>query len=41
VVGHLLRHGDKQDEVNCNVIRQRALLLLCRMNPSQISTVQV
>jgi hypothetical protein len=35
VVGHLLRNGDKQDEVNSNVIRQRAILLLCQMNPSQ------
>jgi integrator complex subunit 2 len=31
----LLRNGDKQDELNCNLIRQRALLLLCQMNPSQ------
>jgi len=34
VVNHLLRLGDKQEEDNGNVARQRALLLLAEMNPS-------
>jgi len=35
VVSHLLRLGDKQEEEGGNLARQRALLLLAKMNPSQ------
>lgn len=35
VVNHLLKNGDKQDETEANLIRQRALISLCRMQPSQ------
>ena len=32
---HLLRNGEKQDESNANNVRQKALVLLCRMQPSK------
>ena len=36
VVNHLLRNGDKQDDTTgTNNLRHKALLLLCRMQPSQ------
>ncbi len=35
MVNHLLRNGDKQDDTNANSVRQRALILLCRLQPSQ------
>ena len=35
VATHLLKNGDKQDDTNANNVRQKALLLLCRMQPSQ------
>ena len=36
VVNHLLRNGDKQDDnTSTNNLRHKALLLLCRMQPSQ------
>lgn len=35
MVNHLLRNGDKQDDTNANNVRQKALILLCRMQPSQ------
>jgi len=34
VVSHLLRLGDKQEEEGGNMARQKALLLLAKMNPS-------
>ena len=35
VVNHLLRLGDKQDEDYPNKVRQKSLLLLCQMDPTQ------
>ena len=32
---HLLKNGEKQDESNTNNVRQKALVLLCRMQPSK------
>ena len=36
VTFHLLKNGDKQDDDESNKIRQRAILLLCEMNPSEL-----
>ena len=35
VAFHLLKNGEKQDDANTNNVRQKAILLLCRMQPSQ------
>ena len=35
VAMHLLKNGEKQDESNTNNVRQKALVLLCRMQPSK------
>ena len=35
VVNHLLKLGDKQDDDYPNKVRQKTLLLLCRMDPTQ------
>ena len=35
VVNHLLKLGDKQDDDYPNKVRQKALLLLCQMDPTQ------
>ena len=40
VVNHLLKHGDKQDDSAANISRQKALLLLCRMQPTQTLDVR-
>lgn len=37
---HLLRNGDKQDDDNSNSIRQRAISLLCQMNPIEMANVR-
>lgn len=40
VASHMLRMGDKQDDDGVNLIRQQALVLLCRMNPSKSLAVR-
>ena len=30
-----MKNGEKQDDANTNNVRQKAILLLCRMQPSQ------
>ena len=41
MVNHLLKYGDKQDDTSAaNVVRQKALILLCRMQPSQTLDVR-
>ena len=40
VVNHLLKCGDKQDDSVSNSVRQKAFVLLCRMQPSQTLDVR-
>lgn len=37
---HLLRNGDKQDDDESNKIRQRAILMLCEMNPTELMNIR-
>ena len=39
-MNHLLKHSDKQDDSVANSVRQKALLLLCKMQPSQTLDVR-
>ena len=39
-MNHLLKCGDKQDDSVANGVRQKAFVLLCRMQPSQTLDVR-